>query len=106
MSAINPPATWTPCVPTKVKKADRKALREGPAPIAIMRANSMTSMNRKAAPSMNVATAKIKQLGSTRSAGGVAPQDRKGREQRREHHHVAEDEDPESISDDGSLGRR
>src|SRR5262249_62190110 len=45
----------------------------------------------------------IEQLGSGRSAGGIAGQDRIGREQRREHDYVAEDENPESISDDDSL---
>src|SRR5215471_6418873 len=44
--------------------------------------------------------------GSARSAGGIAPQDRKGGEQRREHDHVAEDEDPEPISDDDALRGR
>ena len=29
VSAIKPLGTWTPCMPTKVKKADRKPLREG-----------------------------------------------------------------------------
>src|SRR6516164_9508227 len=50
--------------------------------------------------------ADIEQLGSGRSAGGIPPQDCIGREQRREHDHVAEDENPESISDDDSLGSR
>src|SRR6516165_11942862 len=50
--------------------------------------------------------AEVEELGSSRSARGVARQDRIGREQRREHDHVAEDENPESISDDDSLGRR
>ena len=58
MSAIRPLVTWTPWVPTKVKKADRNALRDGPAPFATMPANSVASMNRKAAPSTNVRAAK------------------------------------------------
>jgi hypothetical protein len=45
----------------------------------------------------------IEQLGSGRSAGGIAPQDCVGRKQRREHDHVAEDEDPEPVSDDDAL---
>src|SRR5580700_11486507 len=36
MSQIRPLVTWTSCVPTKVKKPDRKALREGPAPFSTM----------------------------------------------------------------------
>src|SRR5262249_8174371 len=47
--------------------------------------------------------AEIEQLGSGRSPGSIALQDRIGREQRREHDHVAEDEDPEPISDDDAL---
>src|SRR5262249_27085533 len=39
-------------------------------------------------------------------AGGIAGQDRIGRKQRREHDHVAEDENPESIGNDDSLGSR
>ena len=58
MSQIRPLVTWTSCVPTKVKKPDRKALREGPAPFYTMPANSEASMNRKAAPSTNVRAAK------------------------------------------------
>src|SRR6516164_3208053 len=50
--------------------------------------------------------AEVEELGSGRAAGGITGQDRIGREQRREHDHVAEDENPESISDDDSLGRR
>src|SRR6516164_919999 len=50
--------------------------------------------------------AEIEELGSGRSAGGIAPQDRKGGEQRREHDRVAEDEDPEPISDDDPLRGR
>src|SRR5262249_46014523 len=50
--------------------------------------------------------AQIEQLGSGRSARGVVPQDRISREQRREHYHVAEDEDPEPVSDDDALGSR
>src|SRR5262249_29219064 len=50
--------------------------------------------------------AEVEELGSGRAARGVARQDRIGREQRREHDDVAEDENPESISDDDSLRRR
>jgi len=45
-------------MPTRVKKADRKALRQGPAPSRTMPANSETSMKRKAAPSAKVKAAK------------------------------------------------
>ena len=54
----------------------------------------------------------IKTLRRSNSSYPVGPpavlprQDRKGREQRREHDHVAEDEDPESVSDDDALRRR
>ena len=34
MSQIRPLVTCAPCVPTRVKKPDRKALRDGPAPFA------------------------------------------------------------------------
>ena len=44
-------------MPTSVKKADRKALRVGPAPSAIMRLNSDSSSARNAAPSTNVTVA-------------------------------------------------
>ena len=33
MSQHNPRVTWSPWVPTKVKNAERKALRDGPAPM-------------------------------------------------------------------------
>ena len=49
-----PMVTWTPCVPTRVKKAERKPLRSGPAPLAIMPANSLTSRKTKPAPNRNV----------------------------------------------------
>jgi hypothetical protein len=35
-----PKVTWSPCVPTSVKKLDRKALRCGVAPISIRWWNS------------------------------------------------------------------
>ena len=60
-------------MPTKVKKADRKPLREGPAPISTMRANSVASMNRKAAPSTNVKAAKIKKRPGCRRSADNAP---------------------------------
>src|SRR5262249_56074506 len=46
------------------------------------------------------------EVGGGRAARGIAPQDRKGREQRREHDDVAKDEDPEPISDDDALRGR
>src|SRR5262249_51492586 len=48
----------------------------------------------------------VEQVGAGRSAGGIAGQDRIGGEQRRKHDDVAEDEDPEPVGDDDSLGGR
>ena len=47
-------------MPTKVKKADKKALREGPAPTLTMPTKSEISMKRKAAPSTKVKAAKTR----------------------------------------------
>ena len=48
--------TCKPCAPTNVKKADKKALRAGPAPAATMLVNSPASIVRKQAPSTKVTT--------------------------------------------------
>jgi len=53
-SQIRPAVTCAPCIPTSVKKADRKALRDGAAPSRTMPANSLISMYRNAAPSAKV----------------------------------------------------
>ena len=53
-SQISPAVTCSPWQPTSVKNADRKALRCGVAPRAIMSANSRISRARNAAPSTNV----------------------------------------------------
>src|ERR1700683_3928880 len=52
---ISPAVTCNPCVPTTVKKADKNALCDGPAPAATMLANSRPSIVRKHTPSRNVA---------------------------------------------------
>ena len=51
---IRPKATWMPWVPTNVKKAERKALREGPLPPMIITRNSLTSMTMNPKPSRSV----------------------------------------------------
>src|SRR5260370_923931 len=51
---IRPTLTCVPWVPTRVKKADRKPLRSGPAPALIRPRNSRTSRNTKPAPSTKV----------------------------------------------------
>ena len=61
--------------PTSAKKADRKALRVGPAPLATIRANSETSSPMKAAPSRKVTTAPAKAPASF----AVRSRSRKGR---------------------------
>ena len=53
-SHSRPTKTCRPWVPTRVKKADRKALRCGGAPSPIMCANSYSSMHRKTKPSAPV----------------------------------------------------
>src|SRR6516225_2869367 len=73
MSQIRPPVTCAPCVPTNVKKPDRKPLREGPAPLLTMPANSEISMNRKAAPSTKVNTAKSKKRSRCLRSADNAP---------------------------------
>src|SRR5207302_2310556 len=50
--------------------------------------------------------AEIEQVTAIRSAGGLTRQDRVSREQPREHDHVAEDEDPEAVSDDNARRGR
>jgi hypothetical protein len=49
-----PAETCKPWHPTSAKKADRNALREGPAPRAMRSANSRNSMIRKPIPSTQV----------------------------------------------------
>ena len=61
-------------MPTKVKKPDRKALREGPAPSLTMPANSEISMKRKAAPSTNVKAAKTRKRPGCRRSADNAPE--------------------------------
>ena len=51
---ISPAATCKPWQPTTVKNAERKALRYGVAPMAIIPANSLISSARNAAPSTKV----------------------------------------------------
>src|SRR6266404_1622165 len=53
-SHMRPAVTCAPCRPTRLKKDERKALREGPAPCATMPANSLNSNPRNVAPSTNV----------------------------------------------------
>src|ERR1700754_4185744 len=54
-SHASPTVTCSPCVPTSAKKADRNALRDGPAPADTMAANSVTSIPRNIAPNTKVA---------------------------------------------------
>src|ERR1700722_14724748 len=54
ISQHRPRVTCSPWAPTKVKKADRKALRDGPAPMLSMWLNSLTSRPRNVAPKMKV----------------------------------------------------
>ena len=58
-SQMMPKVTCSPWVPTRVKNDDRKALRQGPAPSAIMWANSFSSRPRKAAPNRPVTASQI-----------------------------------------------
>src|ERR1700724_3374121 len=51
---ISPKVTCKPCVPTSVKKEERKALRCGPAPSWIRWENSFSSMETKAMPNSAV----------------------------------------------------
>src|SRR3546814_8753030 len=53
-SQTMPKVTCSPCVPTRVKKLERKALRCGPAPISIRWWNSYSSIPRKASPNSPV----------------------------------------------------
>jgi hypothetical protein len=55
------------------EKADRKALREGPAPLLTMPANSEISMKRKAAPNTKVRAEKIKKRPGCRRSADNAP---------------------------------
>ena len=59
---IRPKVTWMPWVPTKVKKAERKALREGPLPLVIMMRNSLASMTMNPKPSRNVTASHARTL--------------------------------------------
>ena len=58
-SQIRPQETCRPWVPTRVKKAYRKALRWGVAPSWIMWANSVSSMPMKARPNRPVIASHI-----------------------------------------------
>src|SRR3954447_1854016 len=49
--------------------------------------------------------AQVEQLAPARPARRLAEQYGVSREERRKHHHVAEDEDPEAIAGDDALGR-
>src|SRR5437763_8323574 len=49
--------------------------------------------------------AQVEQLAPARPARRLAEQHGVGREERRKHHHVAEDEYPEAIAGDDALGR-
>src|SRR5216684_1488152 len=100
-------------MPTRVKKLDRKALRVGPAPASAMPTNSESSFGGKHSDTTGVARqqqargldehiVQIEELAPGRSAGGVARQHRIGGKQRGKQHDVAEDEDPEPVSDDGT----
>src|SRR6202034_1894898 len=53
-SQHRPRVTCSPCVPTKAKNAERKALRDGPAPMLSMWLNSLTSRLRNVTPKMKV----------------------------------------------------
>src|SRR5262249_12565403 len=55
---------------------------------------------------LNENVAEVEQRARVWSARVITGKDRIGRKQSRKHDHVAEDENPESISDDDSLGSR
>src|SRR3981189_3471898 len=109
-----PAETCSPWQPTSVKNADRNALRVGPAPRATRLANSLPSSARKPRPRAQVTAmadwnqivlgvAEVEQVAPRRPTRRLPEQNRVGREEGREHDHVAENEDPKTVAGNDAL---
>ncbi len=89
------------CAEDKRRRCEQQEYR-GLAPFGGKHPDTAGIARQQQARGLDEHIAQIEELAPGRSAGGVARQHRIGGKQRGKQHDVAEDEDPEPVSDDGT----